>query len=264
MSSVASPAAWRAPFAVAVQEGRRLLVSPVILIGLAFVAMGSAMFLSALFADRPGTWIDDGWTLHIGLFVMGLFVMVATNRAALRDRREHTVEQHTPLPVSPAARTSGLLLAAVGPALLGGVLMVASIIVAGTRLAVPALEPILSVQRIVVLVMFGALGVALAAWAPNPFFAPLVAFALFAASPPEVPEPWHVIFPHTVLETAYLSIWHIAFLLGLTGLFAALAVARTSRWRPSVSAIGASLLVVVVSLTVLMSQVCPTGRPCLL
>lgn len=264
MSAVSSPSGRRAPIALAVREGLRLLVSPVTLIGLAFAAMGSAMFLSAVFADRPGTWSDDGWTLHIGFFVMGLFIMVATNRAALRDRREHTVEQHSALPVSPAGRTSGLLLASAGPALLGGVLMVASVIVAGTRLEVPALEPIISVQRIVVLVMFGALGVALAAWAPHPFFAPLVAFALFAAAPPEIPEPWHVIFPHAVLESVFLSIWHIAFLLGLTALFASVAVARRARWSTGVVWVAASVALVGVALAVMMARVCPPTRPCLL
>ncbi len=259
-----SPGWWGVTVALAGREGRRLITSPIVLVGLAIAAAGGAMLPGNVFADRPGTWSDDGWTLHVGMFVMGLFLMVATNRAALRDRRENAVEQNEALPTSRSVRTAALLLASVWPAVLGGVLMVASVIVAGTQLEVPALEPILSVQRIVVLVMFGALGVALATWAPQPFFASLLAFALFAAAPPEPPEPWHVVFPHQVLETASLSAWHIGFLLGMTGLFASLAVARTLRWRLGAAAIAGSLVVVGVSIAVLMANVCPVGRPCLL
>jgi hypothetical protein len=158
----------------------------------------------------------------------------------------------------------GLLLASVWPALLGGVLMVGCLLAAGTRLPYPYLEPIHTVHRVVVVVLLGALGVALAAWAPHPFFASLVAFALFAAAPPEIPEPWHVVFPHKLIETALLSVWHLVYLIGITALFASVALARTWRWRSSVSAIGASVAVVGVALAVLMSQVCPAGRPCLL
>lgn len=261
MTTRRSPGWWRVSRVLAGREGRRLLLSPLALAGFAMAVAGAGIFLAAVFAERPGDW-SDGWTLHVGLFVMGLFVMVATNRVALRDRREQSVEQNEALPVTRLVRTSGLLMAAVWPALLGGVLMVGSLVVAGTRLTLPELEPIHSVQRIVLLVMFGALGVALAAWAPHPFFASLTAFALFAAAPPETPEPWHVVFLHMQIETALLSTWHIVFVLGLTALFASLALARTARWRPGLAAICGSLVVVGVALAVLMTQVCPAGKPC--
>lgn len=264
MNAHRSPGWWRVTVALAGCEGRRLITSPVVLVGLVFAAAGGAMFLGSAFSDRPGAWSDDGWTLHVGMFVMGLFVMVATNRAALRDRREHAVEQNEAIPTSRSVRSAGLVLASVWPAVAGAVVMIGAILVAGTRLAVPTLEPIVSAQRIVVLVMFGALGVALAAWAPQPFFASLVAFALFAAAPPETPEPWHVVFPHAVIETAALSLWHIGFLLGMTALFASLAVARTLSWRLGAAAIAGSLVVVGVSIAVLMTNVCPAGQPCLL
>ena len=196
--------------ALARLEARKATTSPLFLFGVAMLLVGAGVFVAGIVRERAGelaTWGEDGWTLHIGMFLFGLFVLMSANRAVLRDRREGTGDHHEALPVPRSARVAGLLASQVWPAAIGSVLFLATAVFAATRLDVPALEVVHGVERFTMIVMLGTLGVALAAWLPHAMVAPMAAFGFFVASPPEIEAAWHSAYPYTVLDTFPLAGW---------------------------------------------------------
>jgi hypothetical protein len=154
-------------------------------------------------------------------------------------------------------------LATAWPFVVATVLLV--VIIAGTAawLVVPSGVQLMAViQTGIFVATLGTLGVALATWVPNPFVAPVVAFALFMVQTPEVPASWHVIFPLAHLGSVQLAGWHTIYLLGLTAFFAGIALARSGARRSVVVALLVGSVAVGVSVAVMITQVC-VGSSCL-
>ena len=245
-------------------DGRKLATSGWVLVGLGIAALGTAAFVSVVFTDASATWEDDVWTAHVGFMLLAVFTMVAVNWAALRDHREHTTEQYESLPADKATRIVAMLGAAALLALGSTLLLGAVAWFASTQLDVPALTIVHVLHNGALVLMLSSLGLALAAWIPNPFLAPVAAFAFYLIHPGESVATWHAIWPMATLLSAGLAIWHIAYLVGLTLMLAALAQAR---WRARASqaiALLAGSAIVAVALTVIISRVCPTAGSCLL
>ena len=251
--------------ALAKVEGRRLLRHPVFLSGTMFAVIGIAIFARSVFASSFVTWDDDGWTASVGLMLLAVMTMVATNLAALRDRREHTREHHATMPSGTTLRTGGLLLALAWPGGVAIALSIAALAVAATGRVV--LDPVTIVHLLegaCLVLMLGAAGVAIATWIPNAFVTPVLAWALFLASPDGAPASWQSLAPFTGMGTATLASWHLAYLAGLTTAFAIVALARTWRSRSAVVAGLVALGVVGVSAAVLLARSCPAEHLCLL
>lgn len=245
-------------------NGRKLLVSWGLIAAIGMALLGTGLFVAAGMAQSDVSFGDDGWTVAVGFFFFAIFTMVATNNAALRDRREGTSEQHESLPADPRVRAGGLVLATTWPVTVATVLL--GVITAGTAvwLVVPSgVELMAVIQTAVFVATLGTLGVALATWAPNPFVAPVVAFALFFVQLPEVGASWHVIHPLAHLGSVYLAGWHTIYLLGLTLVFASIALARSGARRWVVAGLLVGSAAVGVSLAVMIAQVC-SGTSCLL
>jgi hypothetical protein len=246
-------------------EGRRLLSSPLFLVGLGLVAFGSGVFVWAAITDPLASWTDDGWTAHSGFLISTIFTMLAVNRAALRDRRGHTVDQHGALPVEMPTRLTGLLSATAWPAsiLTSFVAMVVGF--AALRFGVEIASTSLQLIHHWILVMtLSAFGLALAAWLPNPFVAPIVAFGLYTIHPGEVPAAWQAIWPFADIDIIALAGWHVVYLAGLTLLLAALGQIRFAVGRRQIVTLLVGLLLAVGSLSIVMSQVCPRPGACVL
>lgn len=251
--------------ALAGVEGRRLVRHPVFLSGTMFAIIGIAIFARSVVASPFVTWDDDGWTASVGVMLLAVMTMVASNLAALRDRREHTREHLSTMPTGTTLRTGGLLVALVWP---GGVATMLSI----TALAVAtagrvALDPVTIVHLLegaCLVLMLGAAGVAIAAWIPNAFVAPVLAWALFLASPDGAPASWQSLAPFTGMGTASLASWHLSYLAGLTAVFAIVALARSWRSRSTVVVGLVAIGVVGVSAAVLLTRSCPAEHLCLL
>ena len=221
--------------ALATLEGRKLVRHPVCLAGVVFAVVGTAMFVRATLARSFVAWGDDGWTVHVGFLLLAILTMVATNLAALRDRREETVQQHETLPLARSARTYGLLAGILWPAVLSAALLGVVLIYAASVTDLGDRGLILLPDQLATVLALGALGVALARWLPNPFVAPVVAWALVFVAPGDTPARWHVLLPLVTPSSVAMLAWHIVYLAGLGFSFAALALSRRSRRAPGVA-----------------------------
>jgi hypothetical protein len=238
-------------------EGWQLVSHPAFLVGVAIALLGSAMFVRAIVAGSAVSWEEDGWTAAVGVLLLGIMTMVATNLAALRDRRADTTEQHASLPVRPAIRTSGLLAASLWPACVAAILMASVAGIGATQdLGPSGLELIQAAGFVLSVLMLGAIGIALATWVPSPFVAPVVAWFLLFVTPGETPASWHSLIPWQTLGTTDRAVWHLVYLCGLTALVAVIALAKSSRPRAIVAPAIVSVAVVVTSATVLLSGAC--------
>jgi hypothetical protein len=159
-----------------VREAMRLAHHPVVLLGLA------GAYLLALNPINPAYPMSafDGLTVAPGL-VLGPCSFFAANLAASRHRRAHTEPALAVTPTGRRLRSAGLLLAAVVPAVLSGVLLIAVTVSYHVIGVVPIRWPSPWEFAVVpVTVMGGALlGVLAASWCPRPGGAALVMVVVF-------------------------------------------------------------------------------------
>lgn len=263
MSSVADARRGSVVPALSRAEGWHLVSHPIFLAGLAVATLGCAIFVRSLIAGSAVSWEEDGWMAVVGVLLLGILTMVATNHAALRDRRSHTTEQHASLPVRPAVRTSGLLAATVWPASVAALLMVSVVAIAAIQdLGPSGIEWIHLVMFVVSVLLLGTMGVALAAWVPNPFVAPVVAWVLLFVTPGETPAAWHSLIPWQTLGVPGLAAWHLVYLCGLTALVALIALAKTRRLRTLVLPAILTGAVTIASAAAQLTGVCPAEDVC--
>jgi hypothetical protein len=249
---------------LAAVEGRKLLLHPIFSAGLGLALVGIARFVSAAVHQPAVSLQEEGWTIFVGGILLGLLTLVATNLAALRDRREHTVEQHHALPVGDGTRTAGLLLATLWPAAAGAVLLIAVSGYAAVVSDIDAADLVRFTAVVVDLVMFGTLGVALARWLPSPFIAPLVVLGFIFFSPSEQAASWQVLSPLAQVDAVGLAVWHLAYVAGLSAIWCAAALVKDGSRRASFAIGIAGLAVAAVSIGVLLPRVCPAAGHCLL
>ena len=263
VTAVPARASWRIVATVANVDGRRLIRHPLCIVGTCLSLLGIVMFVRTTKSDHRITWDDDAWTVSAGFIMLAMFTMIATNLTALRDRREHTVEQHAALPVAPGRRTGGLLAATFLPATVAAVVLGAVAAYASTQVHLTAADRVHVVAQVVIVVMLGVFGVALAVWLPNPFVAPVAAWAVVFLSPSEPSHAWQVLAPLTGMRDAGLSAWHVTYQIGLTTLFATTALARASRRRTTLVGALAGFALVIPSAIVLLARACPVANRCL-
>lgn len=261
-NSARESTSWRPVTSLAGVEGRKLVGHPVFLAGVGISLIGSAIFVRATTSHSRITWDDDAWTVSAGFVVLAMFTMIAANFATLRDRREHTTEQHASLPVSPAERTAGLLAAAAWPTAVAAALLVAIAAYGATKVPLLAVDRVHLLAQVVLIALMAVLGIALATWLPNSFVAPVAAWVVLFATPSEQPRPWQVLAPLAGPRDAGLSTWHIAYQVGLTIVIATLALAKTARRRTTIVGVIAGLALVVLSGAVLVPNACPTPGRC--
>jgi hypothetical protein len=263
-TSTSVSTAWAPVRALARVEGEKLLRSPLFLAGAAFVTIGSAIFVRASLTNPSATWNDDGWTVAAGTIFLAILTMVATNHAALRDRREDTDEQHASLPIGRPTRIGGLLVATAWPAALVTVMLISITAYAATRGPVTAMDNVHLVEGPVVILTMGALGLALATWIPSSFVAPVVAWGLFLIAPGDGAAAWHALTPFASASDVGLALWHLGYVAGLAVLLGVVALSRASQVRWVVAAGAVGLAVVIVPAAVLLMRACPGDGPCLL
>lgn len=100
-------------------EARRLLASPLLWVGLALVGLACVTVLDSGLPDQS-EWLSlSGRFIPLLIYPLCGMVLVAANRAALRARRDGTLELLESLPTRPAVRSLGLLTALWAPVLVG-------------------------------------------------------------------------------------------------------------------------------------------------
>jgi hypothetical protein len=253
---------WPLVRALARADGPKLTFHPWFLAGVAVALLGSGMFVNMALAGGSVAWNDDAWTVHAGFLLLAVFAMVACNAAALRDHREHTLEQHRALPASGPVRVTGLAGAVLWPATASMALLGSVSTIATVGLGVPGGTAGYVVHHGVLVVMMGTLGVALGVWVRNAFACPVVAFAFYLIHPGESPAAWHALWPFASLTSAPLQSVHILYLLGLTLVLLAVAQSRWGARREQVAVLVTGCAVTVASAVVLLAQVCPEPGQC--
>lgn len=253
-----TPPPVRTAVALSRAEARRLWASPLLWVG------GALTVLFCLIALDTGIGDQDEWLSYGGRFLVLLLyplagmVLIAANRAALRARRDGTVELFDTLPARPSTRTAAVFLALRAPALFGAAMTAVLAFCAwwGAGKAGPAplwdrsemhlpfalMGLATIVGAMVIVVCGGALGVALARllpWGLVPV-ASLVAVALItaAANADELPawvgtlSPWWGPPSLPSFLAPFPAAWHVVYLvgLGLLAVGAAFLLDRDRRW----------------------------------
>jgi len=257
-----APSEWTLVRALARVDGRRLLVSTWFAVGIAVAVLGSGLFATSAITDGTVTWDDDGWTVHAGFLLLAVFVMVAANAAALRDRREAIVEQMSALPTDGSSRVTGMTAALLWPAAVSTTLLGAVVAFAAVRVGLPMRTLPFVLHNAALVVLLGTLGVSLGVWVGTPFAAPLLALGLYLVHPGQTPAAWQALWPFASPGSAALESWHAAYLVGVLLLLEA---AAQLRWRRYLRA-GRLLLtggaLTVTSAWVLLTHVCPAVGTC--
>lgn len=236
----------------------------IFLAGVALALLGSALFVRASLTQPGTTWEDDGWTVGVGVMLLAILTMVAANQAALRDRRSHAEEQHSLLPVPMSTRTWGLLTAMLWPAAVATVLFAGVVGFAAAKgIAINGIEVVQLIEGVCAVLLLGATGIAIGAWFPSPFIAPMVGWALFLVTPDDVPRSWNSLTPFVGARSTELARWHLTYLVGLTAIIALAAVGRSSRFRSLLLPGIIATAVVVSSGIVLLMRACPFEGACL-
>lgn len=213
-------------------EGRRLVLHPLFLLGVAFSVL--------LFVTTDSQSVDRyqdpaGFAFQQPGIAMWTFLVAFL--AAQRARRDAADDLYGSVPVPTRRRTAAVLLS-LGYAAAATALVTATawlvmvgpdgvVVIEGRRLRPGLLE---LAQGPLLVVTFGALGVLLARWAPRTFAGPLGMFLLFM--PPLGWLPWVVLeprIPDATVSTGASIEWHLALLAGLGLLAAAGALARHDR-----------------------------------
>jgi putative exporter of polyketide antibiotics len=246
-------------------QGRKLLRHPVTLAGVGFAVIGTAAFVRAAIDRSVIDWDEDGWTIGAGFLILAILMLVAANLAALRDRREDTVEQFDTLPATRSARTGGLLVGVLWPAVLSAVILELVMVYAASVTDLGRWDQILvAAAQLATVVALGALGVALARWFPSPFVAPFVAWAIIFLAPGDSPSRWHVFSPLAFPTMPDMLAWKIVYLAGIALSFAALALLRDGGRRAALLSGALGVPLVAASLAFLLPGVCPSAGHCLL
>ena len=234
------PSRARAVAALARVEGRRLVRHPAIIVPVLLVIVQTAPYLLSDDATRED---NVGWLLQISALMISFGALIAANLQALKSRRDGTEESFQAAPLTPAARTVALALAAVWVVVALTLLLLLgdlAIRAAGKGAATDsgrALFPLFDlVQGPLLAGLFVVVGIAMARWLPNAFAAPVVVIALLVGT--SVTSNWGgdpawvrlTPFDPTFLDDGgALAALHALYLAGLATVVLALAVMRLQR-----------------------------------
>lgn len=239
-------------------EGRRLLRSPLVLVGI-------GLMLLALFGDGP--WVTSIDSTSADAPFMSLLVaamtLVASNLAAQRGRRSGAEELFATTPAQARTRTGAHLLAVIWPAAVSVVIPVL-VIVSASSYGRPDLSDLADLATGPLLVVgAGALGVMLARWAPTPAAGPLACVAIialeaFLTSPVVLTSGWrYMAFWFDAADIDLLpprpALWHLVYLVALITMAVVGSLLRHGL-RPRLAVAGVVAIAVMVTSAVAQSR----------
>jgi hypothetical protein len=245
----------RVVLALARFEGRKLVESPIFLVGFA-LALGACFV--GWSGDSAAVLERDDVELALFLTLLAWGTLLAANLAATRARRDRTTELLASLPAAAETRTAAQALAATTTLPLSAAILAAWWAYGQLRYPATIGTPRpgeLAVGPLLVL-GGGAAGVLVARWLPTVLAGPAAVVATvvlqlnwgaedhrwrwlhFVAWEPVTVDPWLEVRP---------AGWHLTYLLGLVVLAGALAVARHGLRRPLAAVLAGAVAVVLVS-----------------
>jgi hypothetical protein len=163
---------------LAVAEARRIAGHPLLLLG----AVLYCAMITVSSGQGPGSGYDG--LLTGPTFFLGVFTYFAANLAASRPRRDGNLDEQTSYPAPPPARTAGLCLAALVPALLAAALMAGALTwYAAGRVDLPVWPSAAELAAGPLTVLGGALlGIMVARWLPFPIAPALLMVGVIAVA----------------------------------------------------------------------------------
>ena len=236
-------------FEVAKFEARRLLRHPILLAG-----TGLYLLLLVTTGDDGHTAVNFDTIATGPTYFIGVFTYFAANLVASRARRNDCVEHHMSFPSLRTARTAGLCLATLAPALLtvaiGQVALLAHT-VAGTIAERPTVAEMAAGPLTVV--GAGLLGIMIARWLPYPMTSVVVMVGVIAVTMwlSSRPETLQMLAPYVAFgrwsdSGAWIgrypgsAEWHAAYLVALCAMAATGALLPDARRKLPVLAVGAA------------------------
>lgn len=250
--AVASPPA-RVPLALGLQEGRRIVLHPLALLGLLLTVLPIIVV-----ADNGPREAFEVFLIGPGSYY-GVFVYFAAWSVASRDRRAHSGELLAAAPATGSSRVAGLCLAALAPATVCLLLVLATHAVQSARdLYVVAPGPGHLAQPVATVLGGALLGVMVARLTRVPGAALLVMIAMVAA------DVWLSSLENGALLGTFMTWtvyapgpewtslhpgspgWHSAYLLALCAMAATGAFLREAADRRRVLLVGAGCTVLAV------------------
>jgi hypothetical protein len=161
---VSAPRAWRMVLLLGRAEAARLAASPAVVLSFAVAAAliwwnnRSAVLL----------WWSSDITIGTAFLIPAAVVLLVTQEAAGRPRRDGLEPLYDSYPVPAAVRTGGLLLGVAGPLALAAGVAAGAVIWLNSRSALGAPQPAVLAGAILLVALAGAAGVALGTWVPRP------------------------------------------------------------------------------------------------
>jgi hypothetical protein len=144
-------------------EAARLAGNPLVVLSFAVAA---ALIWWNNRTSVPLWWSSD-ITIGTAFLVPAGVVLIATQEAAGRPRRDGLEPLYDSFPVSAAVRTGGLLLGVLGPLALAAGVAAGAVIWLNSRGAIGAPQPAVLAGALLLVALAGAAGVALGTWAPR-------------------------------------------------------------------------------------------------
>lgn len=259
--TTASPAGSVVP-ALALLEAVRLMKQPLVLFGFFLWLVNACR--SVIQDDGPRGSFEAIDSLIS--FYPGIFLILAANLVATRDRRAGSTDVLAPLPARAQDRTLALMLASLAPAALGLLLVLALrayFVLDGRYEVVPGAWHVL--QGPVTLVGAVMLGLMFAAWAPYRSVAVIGMAAMVVANAWLNTRPDGMLFGPMMTWPQWGTngqVWagvhpgspagHVVYLVGLTGMAAAAVWVRVAERRAA--AVVAGLLAVAVTMAGAIGQ----------
>lgn len=248
-----APDPRRVVAAIGRREASLLLGHPALVVSVVLVAV--AWWLDS--GDGAVVLFQRDVSAALWLVLAAWGLLLATHLAVLRDRRNDAAELVASLPVTPAARTAGHLLASLVALPLSAALLALWYVVELQRPATTG-TPRLAELAVAPLILLGAAvtGVLVARWAPIVVAGPLAVLATIVVQL-GLAEGADVRWRQLNFVTSFDKIdprldvrdagWHLVWLAGLVMLGVVLALARHGRSRAVVGGAAAAALVLAVS-----------------
>lgn len=218
-------------------EARKMVLHPVFPLTIAFGLLLSRGLIGSGGEDFVSVWLLGAATVGI---LIG--VVLTTNVAALRARRDGVDELYGSLPAPPEARTAGLLAGLlIGPGAL-------AVLVAALGWAVLSriprfaddVDPLLAAQFVLAVIALGTIGIAVGRWIPTLLGGPIVV-ALHVFTGLIWAVPW-------IATTEEIDLgWHLVYLVAAPLTWSALAFARDRRTITRFAVAGAAFALGVVA-----------------
>jgi hypothetical protein len=258
-----SPAFGRVILSLARVEGRRLLRNPLFLVGVA-LSVVFALTRGNVGARETNSVVEPLWPAGFPIAPLAVFGFLATNLAAMRDRRSGTEELFGATAAPRRARTAALLASAAWAIAAGIALLVPFAAAFAISYGVSLADVVKLAEEPLIVGVLAIAGVAVGRLLPSRLIGPVVAFfALITMGAYAHPIMHHQFLALWVIPDSLPSVgWHVLYLVGIGILAGTLALLRDGVRRSLIVASATGVLAIAAGAVLQLPTSCPGVVPC--